>query len=89
LLPEALEAARAIADEQHRAAALGALASHLATMPEQRRLWWETLPMLAARGRPDLLSDLAALTPWLEALATPEDLADIAQSIVDVSRCWP
>jgi hypothetical protein len=27
--------------------------------------------------------------PWLGALATPDELAAIAQSIVDVSRCWP
>jgi hypothetical protein len=33
--------------------------------------------------------DLTALTPWLEALATPDELTAIAQSIVDVSRCWP
>jgi hypothetical protein len=52
-------------------------------------LFGETLTALAARGRSDFLSDLAALTPWLEALATPDDLAAIAQSIVDVSRCWP
>jgi hypothetical protein len=52
-------------------------------------LFYETLPILAAHGRPDLLFDLAALTPWIEALATPDELVDIAQSIVDVSRCWP
>jgi hypothetical protein len=52
-------------------------------------LFCETIPILAARGRPAFLSDLAALTPWLEALAAPDELADIAQSIVDVSRCWP
>jgi hypothetical protein len=87
LLPAAL--ARAIQTEWYRTRALAALAPHLPTIPHYQQLWGETLPILAARGRSDLLSDLAALTPWLEALATPEELAAIAQSIVDVSRCWP
>lgn len=89
LLPEALEAARAIADERHRARALAALAPYLSTIPHHQQLWWETLPILATRGRAALLSDLAALTPWLEKLATLDELDDIAQSIIDVSRCWP
>jgi hypothetical protein len=29
------------------------------------------------------------LIPCLATIATPDDLAAIAQSIVDVSRCWP
>jgi len=32
---------------------------------------------------------LKFLTACLAALATPDELADIAQSIIDVSRCWP
>jgi hypothetical protein len=83
---EALAAARFIQNEEARAEILHSLASHLASAPG---LFYETLPILAARGRPALLSDLTALTPWLEALATPEELAAIVQSIVDVSRCWP
>jgi hypothetical protein len=72
-----------------RTEALESIAPHLHTVPQHQQLWWETLPMLAVHGRPALLDDLAALTPWLEALATPDDLAAIAQSIIDVSRCWP
>jgi hypothetical protein len=86
---EALAAARAIADAKARADALAALVPHLPTIPHHHQLWWDTLPILTSRSRPDLLFDLAALTPWLEALATPDDLAAIAQSIIDVSRCWP
>jgi hypothetical protein len=52
-------------------------------------LWQNSIRRLAARGRHELLDDLVELTPWLEALATPDDLAAIAQSIVDVSHCWP
>jgi hypothetical protein len=52
--------------------------------------FWKALTKpLSSLGRSNFLGVLAALTPWLEALATPDDLAAIAQSIVDVSRCWP
>jgi hypothetical protein len=32
---------------------------------------------------------LAALTPWLAALAHPEERAEIAAAIRDMARCWP
>jgi hypothetical protein len=77
--------------EVWRTTSLKEIAPHLFHLDvhRQQRLLATTLPVLAGRGRPAFLQDLAALTPWLEALATPDDLADIAQSIVDVSRCWP
>jgi hypothetical protein len=65
------------------------LAPRLPEIDQSQYLWQTMLPMMARRDRPKLLSAFAALTPWLETLATPDDLAAIAQSIVDVSRCWP
>ena len=47
---------------------------------------------LARNGRPDLLGDLAALMPWIAAIVErqgqPEALAEIAQAVIDVGRCW-
>lgn len=54
-------------EHPRRAEALAGLA--LETL---QPLWAETLPVLAARGRKDLLSDLRALAPVLDALGGKE-----------------
>jgi hypothetical protein len=97
LLAEALAVARAIRDEWTRARVLQALAPQLArtlstiatSATSSVSLWHTTLRILATRGRPVLLGDLTTLVPWLAALASPEELKEIAIAIRDVSCCWP
>lgn len=64
---QGLSYARQIADPRGRAAALAALALHLAELERATLypLWAETLPVLAARPRRHLLRDLRALTPLI------------------------
>jgi hypothetical protein len=91
LLPQAVMIAQGIKDTSRRAEALRALAPHLAahgvSIPVDH--WHTTIRLSAVNGRPKLLSDLAALMPWLTALAPPEELAAVGQAVVDVARCWP
>lgn len=91
LLPEALSAAREIRNVGHRARAFSALAPRLAELPEAQAypLWAETLPVLAARTRKDLLRDLGALVPLITALGGEQALAETARVIQDVARWWP
>jgi hypothetical protein len=84
VLAEALRAARTIADVSPRARVFAALAPALEVEWHQR-LWNETLRALAARRRSELLSDVAALCPWLTALASPTDLRRIASAIHDTT----
>ncbi|MGQ9893696.1 MAG: hypothetical protein ACUVSY_07870, partial [Roseiflexus sp.] len=73
--------------------ALAALAPHLAATSAFDDAFLPTLRILAQRGRPALLGDLAALAPWLAAVAAraaqPAVPALLAQAIVDTARCWP
>jgi hypothetical protein len=91
LATSALDNARMLETERSRLSALSRLDAHLATHHSShgRTHWHTTIRTLAARGRPAFLSDLTALMPWLAALATPEELTDIAIAIRDVTRCWP
>jgi hypothetical protein len=97
VLETALEIARALDGAQAetwRTETLEALALQLVRISNTRSaqissLWHTTIRTLAARGRPSFLRDLAALTPWLAALASPEELTEIAIAIRDVCRCWP
>ncbi|NJL54661.1 hypothetical protein HC928_05300 [bacterium] len=87
VLASALDAASAIADDWlgSRADALRALAPYL---PRDWDLLSTTISTCAARGRSDLLSDLTALIPWLAQVAPTDALADVAQSLSEVARCW-
>lgn len=93
-LTAALAAATAITFDPVRARALAALAPQLASAHGNNpALFATTLRDLARRGRPALLGDLAALAPWIVALAgqlrQPELPATLAQHIVETARCWP
>ncbi|MGQ9550321.1 MAG: hypothetical protein ACUVWS_17020, partial [Roseiflexus sp.] len=70
-----------------------ALAPHLAATSAFDDAFLPTLRILAQRGRSALLGDLAALAPWLAAVAAraaqPAVPALLAQAIVDTARCWP
>ena len=91
VLREALAAARAIEGESWRAEALAGLASHLARLPRQclYPLWQETLPILTARTRKNLLADLRALSPVIAALGGAEAVEETFHAIQDVGRWWP
>ena len=90
LLPEALAAAREIQDEEDRAYALSSLADKLLQVQKTRlfSLWRDTLHILSVHTRPDLLSDIKALTPVIFTLGGQQALKDTASAIQDVSRWW-
>ena len=82
---------------RNRIQALDALVPHLANRlraapGETARAiadWQETVRILTADGRPELLNGLAALMPWLEALGGVQTLREVYVAISEVSRCWP
>jgi hypothetical protein len=88
---EALAAARGLGDDRDWTWALGALTTQLAAYSagDATLLWNTTIRSLSTHGRPALLNDLSTLMPWLAVLASPEELAEVAQAVVDVARCWP
>jgi hypothetical protein len=93
LLREALTVARAMAFPS-RNHVLAALAPRLACLagPTRSSLWMQSLPLLAARTRQDLVADLRSLAPVLTALAGPNgptELREVARAIADVTRWWP
>jgi hypothetical protein len=93
VLPQALLAAQNISQEWSRTHALIALAPMLTPEPSHDQLVTSTLRILASRGRSDLLSDLAALAPWLIAITQraqqPKTLSELAIAIIDTGHCWP
>jgi hypothetical protein len=92
VLGETLAAAREIGDANDRAKVLARLAPHLAhQFPHQHlySLWQETLPILAARTRKDLLADLCALELVIAALGGAEAVVETFHAIQDVGRWWP
>jgi hypothetical protein len=91
LLPKALAAARVIEYQDYRMEAMDGLAPRLAQLPCQYLypLWQETLHLLAARTRKNLLLDLGALSPAIAALGGAEAVAETFRAIQDVGRWWP
>jgi hypothetical protein len=81
----------------NRVRALDALAPHLAgcarvapgKTDRATADWQETIRIFAANGRQELLSGLAALMPWLEALGGVQTLREVVVAVSDVSRVWP
>ena len=88
---EALETARAMADEDRRAEALAGLAPHVKQLPVVRLyfLWNETLHILAIRTRSNLLSDIQALVPLIVALGEKDALVATMQAIIEVGKWFP
>ena len=88
LLPEALEAARAIENEQHRASALSGLAPHLPESTNELAFWCEILSVLSCCQRKDFLTDLVKLDRVILALGGTEALRQAVRGIQDVCRQW-
>ena len=78
-------------DENDRIVLLAALAPHLIKLPQNTLYlaWCDTIHVLAARTRRDLLADWGALKPVLVALGGPAAIAGISCAIQDVGRWWP
>jgi hypothetical protein len=74
-----------------RSKALAALACYLPQLPRATllSLWQETLHVLAARTRPNLLADIRALIPVILALGGEEAISGVFCAIQDVGRWWP
>jgi hypothetical protein len=91
LLGEALVAARKIENAKCRAEALAGLALRLTTLPfaAMYSLWRETLRLLTAWSRRDLLADIRALEPVIFAMGEAEAIAETFHAIQDVGRWWP
>ena len=91
VLAEALSSASQEDEKWDRAQALLALAPALAQLPAEALtpLWHITLPVLAARSRQELLSDLAALEPVFYALGGEEAASETLRAVQDVGRWWP
>jgi len=96
VLQEALAAARAIENRwgravPSRAEVLSWLAPYLAHLSTTTSfpLWCETLHVLAVRSRRDLLADMSALIPLIEALEGKEALVATAQAIIEVGKWFP
>ena len=90
LLPEALAAAREIQSRSYRANALSSLADKLLQVQKTPLFdhWRDTLHILSVHTRPNLLSDIKALTPVIFTLGDKFAVKDIAHAIQDVSRWW-
>jgi hypothetical protein len=86
-----LARARVIDREFERAQALAELAPGLAKLAPDLLWphWQETLHLLAARTRRDLLADLRALQPVIVALGEAGGAADLVRAVEDVGRWWP
>ncbi|NEP35499.1 MAG: hypothetical protein F6K38_29975 [Moorea sp. SIO3B2] len=90
LLPEALETARAIQSEYHRAYAFsGLIKNPNFSLQDDVSLWQEFLHTLACSDRKDFLEYLVNLSPTIISLGGKEALAAIVEAIKDVSRWWP
>ena len=90
LLPEILATVGDIRYEAQRADALNKLAKKLLNIQKNQlfSLWQEILYILSLRTRPNLLSDIKALTPVIHTLGREQALKNIAYAILDVSRWW-
>ncbi|MFS0519093.1 hypothetical protein ACEYW6_30960, partial [Nostoc sp. UIC 10607] len=90
LLPEALAATREIQSESSRVYALSSLAVKLSQIQKTPLFahWRDTLHILSVHTRPNLLSDIKALTPVIPALGGQEAVKNTADAIQDVSRWW-
>jgi hypothetical protein len=88
-----VEALQATSDELSRASKFSFLAPKLALEPSLDHLFPKILRTSTRRGRPVLLSELAALAPWLifisQRAQQPTVIEELAKAIIDTARCWP
>ena len=89
-LKKALAAAREIQSEEHRAKTLSSLADKLSQIQKTPLFdyWRDTLNILSVHTRPNLLSDIKALTPVIFTLGGQQAVKDTVCAIQDVSRWW-
>lgn len=88
---EAMTLALTIDTDYTRAVAIEGLTPYLLALPRATlsSLWCESLPLLARRGRPECLSDLAVLVPVIFRLGGRATLREVSRAIQDVGRWWP
>jgi hypothetical protein len=85
------ESIRAVQDARKRVGLLVELMSkpRVSDSREFYSVWYETLQILAARTRQDLLIDIQALGPVIAKLGGEEAIAETFRAIQDVGRWWP
>jgi hypothetical protein len=89
---DAFRAARVIPDEAVRAPVLLSLSLYLLKSDHEQALketCCETLRVLGARARCDLLSGLHALVPIIDNLGGTEAIAETFNAVRDIGRWWP
>jgi hypothetical protein len=99
LIPEMLTTLCQITNQFWRDQALRAFAQRLQSWTESESsphhfdvvcgYWQKTVRMLSDYSRPDLLTSVAALIPWLAVLATPDELEEIAETICAIMDYHP
>jgi hypothetical protein len=90
-LDEAFKMALEITDLNARAGPLSELSLRLTESPSRQvqQLWSHAIHRSATRSRPNLLSDLRALSPIINKLGGPEVVREITSDIYDIGQCWP
>lgn len=91
LLADAGNLILAVRDKDARTAALTALTGRLIALPRDQAylIWRNLLAGLSQRSRMDLLHDISALAPFVNALGAEEALAEARLALADVGRWWP
>jgi len=88
LLPEALEVARGIGSEYHRADVLKALTATLTPANVDLSFWENALHALGTLTRPNFLETIPNLAPLILHFGGEVALREIHQAIREVSRWW-
>jgi hypothetical protein len=88
ILPEALEVARTIGDENGRAIALEDLIPHFKPASVDIPFWQSILHALASLNRPYFLEKLPNLAPLIIHFGGVEALRETVDAMRDVSRWW-
>ncbi len=88
---EAVVTALAVSFTETRAQVLAILMPHLSTLPEETILdiWHESLPIMANKGRPALLSDLEAFACIIARVGDREAIKAAVEAIQNVGKWWP
>jgi hypothetical protein len=89
VLPQAVEASKAIQNKHSRARILASLSFFLIHTAERDRLWQNLLHCLALRTRPELLNDLKSLAPVAIDLGGEVAAESGLQAVLDVAKWWP